>query len=469
MLARSLHAFALLGLVFGSLPTLAQPMEAPIPRIQGTLGLGASTTMGDYESSLGLGPARISIGGGLSARLNRALAVDLTQTGAFGDDGSTDASTRWTTRLALRLIWPQGTVAPYVLGGLSGTSDDAFRVGGTFGVGLDWTLSQQFDLFQQLTFDVPFSEEPIGTPINAFGFVTAGLRVRIAPVSRPVRSLTLGVPDSVIVQEATSFTASVNPEAARPVTYSWIFDDGYTTSGEVATREFRYTRPYTATVTAENRDGRVSETITFSVHPPRPEEPEEAEPVVVEGVLTKPPQIVEMYGRRSLDVGELENFRVRLERGVTPPVRYQWDFGDGIISVGNNVTHTYFAPGTYTVTATAWNAAGVDSTQATITVTSPPAPAPPPAPTTPTDASPASGFGWVIGTFPDQTAAETLAASVRTAGRDVRVIQHEPFRRSTVYRVVVGRYQSESAAERERTRVQALVTDPIWLLPFRAE
>jgi PKD repeat protein len=35
-----------------------------------------------------------------------------------------------------------------------------------------------------------------------------------------------------------------------------------------------------------------------------------------------------------------------------------WSFGDGAIGFGNSVTHTYTAPGTYTVTATAVDAAG---------------------------------------------------------------------------------------------------------------
>ena len=341
MLARLSCVFALAVLLGGG---SAQAQTAPIPRLQAMIGVGASTTLGDFESSLGTGPARTSISGGVSARLRPALALDLTTSGAFGDDGSTTSSSRWSTRLATRLIWPRPSASPYALVGLSGIATNAFVFGGTVGVGVDWPLSQRFDLFQQLTFDIPFAEEPPGSPVNAFGFLSAGLRIRVAPVSRPVRALSVMVPDSVFVLEPTTFAAAADAGAARPITYTWVFDDGYSTTGETATREFRYTRPYTMTVTAQNRDGSVSETRTLLVHPPVPEDPEADEPVVVQGVLTQPPVITEMYGRRTLQVGELENFRVRLGPGATAPIRYRWDFGDGIVSIGNNVTHTYFAP-----------------------------------------------------------------------------------------------------------------------------
>ena len=463
MLARPLTLLALAALFTGG-SVLAQP----VPRLQAVVGIGASTTLGDFESSLAPGVVRTAIGGGFSARLRPALAVDFTTTGAFGDDSSTESSSRWATRLATRLIWPQRSASPYALVGLNGTSTERFVFGGTLGVGVDWNVSPQFDLFQQLAFDIPFAEEPPGSPINAFGFVSAGLRIRIAPRNRPVRALSVVAPDSVFVLEPTTFSASADAGAARPITYSWVFDDGYATTGETATREFRYTRPYTMTVTAENRDGSVSETRTFMVHPPVPEDPEVDEPVVVEGVLTQPPMIIEMYGRRTLQVGELENFRVRLAPGATGPIRYRWDFGDGIVSVGNNVTHTYFAPGTYPVVAVARNAAGADTMRATITVPGTvPAPSPRSAPPANVDTAPPDGFGWVIGTFSDPGLAETLAAEARSAGRETRVLTHEPFRRPTVYRVVVGRYQTEAAAERQRSRVQALASAPVWLLPFR--
>ena len=52
----------------------------------------------------------------------------------------------------------------------------------------------------------------------------------------------------------------------------------------------------------------------------------------------------------------------------TPPLSYEWDFGDGITSTLESPTHAYAAAGTYTVTLTATNAYGTDTTEAVITV-----------------------------------------------------------------------------------------------------
>ncbi|MGH3081192.1 MAG: PKD domain-containing protein [Gaiellaceae bacterium] len=56
-----------------------------------------------------------------------------------------------------------------------------------------------------------------------------------------------------------------------------------------------------------------------------------------------------------------------------------WDFGDGTFALGGNVTHTYSAPGTYTVTVIHSDAvANATTFRGTIAVAAPPAPPPPP-------------------------------------------------------------------------------------------
>ncbi|QSZ68425.1 PKD domain-containing protein [Methanofollis aquaemaris] len=55
------------------------------------------------------------------------------------------------------------------------------------------------------------------------------------------------------------------------------------------------------------------------------------------------------------------------------PTSWSWDFGDGETSTEQHPAHTYDTPGTCTVTLTARNSAGSDTTSRTITVTAPPA------------------------------------------------------------------------------------------------
>ena len=51
------------------------------------------------------------------------------------------------------------------------------------------------------------------------------------------------------------------------------------------------------------------------------------------------------------------------------PTSWTWNFGDGITSTEQNPTHTYSAPGTYTVTLTATNLAGSDTVTKTSYIT----------------------------------------------------------------------------------------------------
>ena len=69
-----------------------------------------------------------------------------------------------------------------------------------------------------------------------------------------------------------------------------------------------------------------------------------------------------------LVVGETGTFTVVVNDDATQPVQIAWDFGDGAAGTGPVTTHTFDAPGTYTVTATATNEAGPDSEQCLVTV-----------------------------------------------------------------------------------------------------
>ena len=68
---------------------------------------------------------------------------------------------------------------------------------------------------------------------------------------------------------------------------------------------------------------------------------------------------------------ELAGLTVAVTSGVgggTPPYTYEWDFGDGATASGASATHTYAAPGTYTISLTATDSSG-DSNTATDNIT----------------------------------------------------------------------------------------------------
>jgi PKD repeat protein len=80
-----------------------------------------------------------------------------------------------------------------------------------------------------------------------------------------------------------------------------------------------------------------------------------------------PPEVVDLQGPRSVQVGEEAGFTVRANQEATP-VDYQWHFGDGTVEVGQTVTHSFGAGGSYTVMVTARNDAGEDSRSMSVEV-----------------------------------------------------------------------------------------------------
>lgn len=52
--------------------------------------------------------------------------------------------------------------------------------------------------------------------------------------------------------------------------------------------------------------------------------------------------------------------------GGTPPLRFAWNFGDGVTGADQNATHTYALPGTYLAVLTVTDSAGVTATNAVV-------------------------------------------------------------------------------------------------------
>ena len=69
--------------------------------------------------------------------------------------------------------------------------------------------------------------------------------------------------------------------------------------------------------------------------------------------------------------GESASFMAIPNADATPPTTLSWDWGDGSTGAGWNSTHTYRAPGTYTVTATAVGDYNSDTATCVVTVVEP--------------------------------------------------------------------------------------------------
>ena len=100
------------------------------------------------------------------------------------------------------------------------------------------------------------------------------------------------------------------------------------------------------------------------------------------------------------------------DRSTGAPTSWSWSFGDGTTSTAQNPTHTYSAPGTYSVSLTATNSAGSDTKTTAGYVTVSPAAPPGSYPTVVKNDLPA-GY-WRLGEQSGSTAADSAGNNVAT-------------------------------------------------------
>ncbi|MBN1140012.1 MAG: PKD domain-containing protein, partial [Anaerolineae bacterium] len=143
-----------------------------------------------------------------------------------------------------------------------------------------------------------------------------------------------------------AFDATVT--GVEPLTYTWTFGDGGTSSEEDPTHTYVWTGCYTPTLTVSNQCGQdtwwericVCEAVAgadFTWFPTNPW------------------------------VGETIDFTGSVAAG-SPPLNWHWDFDDGTTAGGQSVLHAFATPGDHLVILTVTNGCGQTSVQHTVTV-----------------------------------------------------------------------------------------------------
>jgi PKD repeat protein len=133
----------------------------------------------------------------------------------------------------------------------------------------------------------------------------------------------------------------------EPITYTWNFGDSSPVStAENPTHTFAATGDYTVTLTATNETGSdvYSDVVSVGLAPT--------------AAFTHP---------LTASINELVQFTDQSQG--TPPLSYEWDFGDGSAeATEQNPTHSYTQTGTFTVTLTVTNDFGSDIATSSITI-----------------------------------------------------------------------------------------------------
>src|SRR5919197_1126737 len=139
---------------------------------------------------------------------------------------------------------------------------------------------------------------------------------------------------------AVSFTCAAS-DGTPPYTFAWEFGDDLGGPGATATHAYAEAGTKTATCTVTDALGGT-----------------ESAAVAIE--VNSIPTVTASADRQAASPGTPVNF-VAVARGGSGGYMYSWGFGDGDSATGSEVSHTYTAPGQYTVVVTVQDSVGGSS------------------------------------------------------------------------------------------------------------
>ncbi|HIL33708.1 MAG TPA: PKD domain-containing protein, partial [Candidatus Poseidoniales archaeon] len=143
--------------------------------------------------------------------------------------------------------------------------------------------------------------------------------------------------------EELSFSVSAHDDDDDDLTYSWDFGDGETASGENVKHTWADDGTYTVTVTVSDGEEEDSESATVSV--------------------TNVAPTLSVDGASSGQEAQARTFEADTSDVEADTVSVTWDFGDGETGSGDEVTYAWTDDGTYTVTVTASDEDGGETTE----------------------------------------------------------------------------------------------------------
>lgn len=289
-----------------------------------------------------------------------ANGIPFTTTPSAPGQGGDLGQSRHTVQLLARYmvgasVW---TFSPYVDAGLN-VSLGGFSpgVGHLVGIGVDASVSDRMSLFLEGRLNFTFPDDAVdgissATRADALSALPAvGLRYTFSRPAVPPQILELSGPAELTAGESAAFAARVNEEeTTRPLSYEWEFGDRRTATGLTPSHVYNEPGTYTVAFTARNEAGVARDSLTVSVVPP-----------------PRPPRIVSLGATPDpASPGEPVQFESTVEGAG--PLTLKWDFGDRRSGVGPAPTHTYDAPGEYTVRLVASNEDGTATDSLTLPV-----------------------------------------------------------------------------------------------------
>ena len=194
----------------------------------------------------------------------------------------------------------------------------------------------------------------------------------------------ISAPSEAQVGQPVSFDGSGSQPADSIVSYAWGFGDGTTADAVRVDKTYDAPGVYNVTLVVTDDQGVSSQPATHQINiipeavqptlePTEAPIPEATDTPVAEG---QPPTAViststdgetqqPIAGPVGAEVDQTLFFLgTASQPGSSPIVSYEWDFGDGQVASGEEVTHAYAAPSVYTVTVTVTDESGLSDTAA---------------------------------------------------------------------------------------------------------
>lgn len=176
-----------------------------------------------------------------------------------------------------------------------------------------------------------------GSVADTLGGHAASSPVDVLVVPAPEAAAELLVPGTD-AGLAAAFSSQVS-FGTPPFSYQWSFGDGAVSALADPSHIFARAGLYQVVLTVTDGSGTVSVAPTVNV------------------TVSSPALLSAAANRTSLEVGVPGGFQATVLGGAAP-AQVTWSFGDGSVSTGLALSHTYTAAGTYTVVASLYDAAG---------------------------------------------------------------------------------------------------------------
>lgn len=193
--------------------------------------------------------------------------------------------------------------------------------------------------------------------------VPRGARARLPVHVRPAPVAVPGDPITVAPGDMVAFSGAGSVASDSPIQrYEWTFGDGATASGVKASHSYAASGQYRAVLRVEDD----------SLHPC-------SFGVATREVRVNHPPVAEAGTDQTSVVGGAVRVDAAASYDTDGTITaWRWDMGDGTVIDGVAASHTYAAPGRYTVTLTTTDSSGVSNASArdtlTVVVNAPPQP-----------------------------------------------------------------------------------------------